>query len=133
MTEATFRTQQTPEGTIVAVHGDIDLSNAHDLSDAVYDAITSRSATTNLATNDRSDPARESPSRVWIDLTHTTYLDSAGINTLAALNRDLTAPSHPTLGVIAPAGSIARRALEVVHFDRLMPLTDTTPPATEPS
>lgn len=124
MTDATFRTQRTPEATIVAVHGEIDLSNAHELSDAVHNAINAATS----ADTDAAPPLHEA----WIDLTHTTYLDSAGINALAALNRDLSAQTHPTLGIIAPADSIARRVLDLVHFDRLMPLTDTAPPTTKP-
>jgi len=108
---ATFQTEKTGDAVIVHVHGEIDLSNAAELSAAV-----TRTAAT----------GQSPPERVWVDLREVSYFDSAGLNTLFALNENLRAAGR-SLGVVAPQRHHARRVLDLVQADRVMPVTETIP------
>ncbi|MDF5753764.1 STAS domain-containing protein [Spongiactinospora sp. TRM90649] len=88
----------------LAVHGELDASNTVELHDAV---------------------SRAGPGHGFcvIDLTRATYLDSAGINTLFRLHRELTRAGI-RLHLVAPTGSCPRYALNLVCAHDVMPVHD---------
>ena len=108
---AAFRIERTDDEVIVHVHGQIDLSSADELSSAVTRAIST------------GQPA---PEHVWVDLSEVSFFDSAGVNALFALNKDLRAFGLQ-LGVVAPKSSQARVVLDIVQLARLMPLREANP------
>jgi anti-anti-sigma factor len=81
---------------IARVHGDIDSSNAADIMTPLAD---------------------EAPSQTLvIDLSDVQYIDSAGMAALDGLR------AKTQLYIIAPRSSIARRALQIVGLDQLVPV-----------
>ena len=85
---------------VVTLVGEVDLSNAADLERRMFSAIT------NLVTT------------VSVDLTGTDYIDSAGLRVLFALAARLRV-LQIELDVVAPRGSLARRAVELSGLDTL--------------
>lgn len=83
---------------IVAPVGDVDLTNAEDLRNAVLAAMT----------NDRAV--------VVVDLTRTDYLDSAGIRALFSVARRLEERRRQFALVASPRSHI-RRLLGIVDFE----------------
>ncbi|HJP65099.1 MAG TPA: STAS domain-containing protein [Actinomycetota bacterium] len=98
---ASITVEDHDDGSVIHVRGEIDLSNASRLSDAIERSIS------NEATS------------VTIDLTETTYLDSAGIQLLFTLATRLgTRRRH--LAVIAPEGGVVRGVLDVTGVPQVM-------------
>jgi anti-anti-sigma factor len=90
-------------GTLVELFGEVDLANVEEVSRALRTAI------------DRADGP------VLVDLSQTTYLDSAGIRLLfEAVRRSHGAGT--TLRLVVPPASLLRRALDVVDLQRFVPL-----------
>src|SRR5262245_42003711 len=75
---------------IAAVEGEVDASNAALVRDRVSGLLTNRSRA------------------LVVDLTRTSYLDSAGINLLFALAADLAVRQQQLHLVVPPASPIAR-------------------------
>ncbi|GLW08279.1 hypothetical protein Misp01_34090 [Microtetraspora sp. NBRC 13810] len=88
----------------LAVHGEIDASNTAALHDAISDVV--RGGRTCV-----------------VDLSQTSYLDSAGINTLFRVHRHLDQLGI-RLHLVAPVGSCARYALNLVCAHRIIPIHD---------
>lgn len=88
---------------VVTLVGEVDLSNAAELERRMFSAIT------NLVTT------------VSVDLTGTDYIDSAGLRVLFALAARLRV-LQIELDLVAPPGSLARRAVELSGLDTLAPL-----------
>ncbi|GAA5067366.1 anti-sigma B factor antagonist [Thermocatellispora tengchongensis] len=103
-----FVTHATGEHAELAVHGEIDASNTALLHDAIQQAVHGGRAV------------------LVIDLTAITYLDSAGINTLFRIHRDLTR-TGVELHLVAPVGCCSRYALNLVCAQRLVPIHDSRP------
>ena len=84
---------------VVTIDGEIDASNARDLGERLRGSLTNQSHD------------------LVIDLTETTYIDSAGVNLLFALDLELTARRQRLLLVIRPGSSLARVAA-ITGLDR---------------
>ena len=87
---------------LVHIRGEVDISNAREVTAAVEAAIPN------------GHP------RVAIDLTETTYLDSAGVQLLFVLADRLRVRRHE-LRLIVPAGSPIRAVLELTTLPKLIP------------
>jgi anti-anti-sigma factor len=86
------------EVTVAAVEGEVDASNAPELGDRLRATLTNRSMA------------------LVVDLSATTYLDSAGINLMFALAADLGERQQRLLLVVPPAAPIAR-AIAITGLD----------------
>ena len=88
---------------VAAVNGEIDGSNAADLRLALADRLPSTA------------------SALVLDLSETSYLDSAGIHTLFELGRRLSA-RRQSLRLVVPADAPMRRVLELCAVDAIAPM-----------
>jgi anti-anti-sigma factor len=99
------RVEGERQGTLclVRVHGEIDLSNAHEVSSEIGLVM--------------GQDAR------WlvVDLSNITYLDSSGVALLLRLAERLRARRRH-LHLVAPRGSPVRRVLEFTGLPRVIPL-----------
>jgi anti-anti-sigma factor len=93
------------QGTLclVRVHGEVDLSNAQEVSAAIGNAM--------------GQEAR----RLVVDLSDITYLDSAGVALLLRLAERLRARRRQ-LYLVVPRGSPVRRVLDFTGLPRVIPL-----------
>jgi len=82
--------QQQGDVPIAAVEGEIDASNATEIRDRIRALLTNRSRA------------------LIVDLTRTTYVDSAGINLLFALGTELAERQQELHLVVPPSAPIAR-------------------------
>lgn len=94
--------------TRVTVTGDIDLASAADLRERLGPAL---------------EDAAGHAEGLLLDLCGVGYLDSSGLRLLAAMARDL----GDTLVVVAPAGTAARRVLEVSHLTDHLTVAESPP------
>lgn len=99
------RVEGEQQGTIclVRVHGEIDLSNAHEVSSEIGFAM--------------GQEAR----RLVVDLSDITYLDSAGVALLLRLAERLRSRRRE-LQLVVPRGSPVRRVLDFTGLPRVIPL-----------
>ena len=88
---------------LVRVHGEIDLSNAHEVSAEIGSLV--------------GPDAR----LLVVDLSDVTYLDSAGVALLLRLAERLRARRRQ-LHLVAPRGSPVRRVLDFTGLPRVIPL-----------
>jgi len=93
-----------------SIHGEIDASNVAEVGVALRALVSNQSA------------------QLVIDLTETTYLDSAGINLLFALGDELRSRQLTLRLVIAPKTPIARM-LGITGLDKVYPTYPTLPEA----
>jgi anti-anti-sigma factor len=91
--------EETGEVALVALEGEIDASTARDVAQRLRGALSNRS----LA--------------LVVDLDATTYIDSAGINALFALDVELRQRRQQLHLVIRPGSAVARVAA-IVGLDR---------------
>ena len=91
--------EETGEVALLALEGEIDASNARDVAQRWRGALTNRSHA------------------LVVDLDATTYIDSAGINELFALDAELRQRRQQLLLVIRPGSAVARVAA-IVGLDR---------------
>jgi anti-sigma B factor antagonist len=82
--------EQVGDVTVVAIDGEIDASNARDVGERLRSALTNHSHA------------------LVVDLGQTTYIDSAGINVLFALDLELRQRRQHLHLVVRPASPIAR-------------------------
>jgi anti-sigma B factor antagonist len=94
--------QHAGEVPIAAVEGEVDASNAAQISDRVSTLLTNRSQA------------------LVIDLTRTTYLDSVGINLLFALGEAMAVRQQDLHLVIPPSSPIAR-TIAITGLDATVP------------
>ena len=99
------RVEGEQQGTLclVRVHGEIDLSNAHEVSSAIGIAVG------------------QDASGIVVDLSDITYLDSAGVALLLRLAERLRARRRQ-LHLVVPRGSPVRRVLDFTGLPRVIPL-----------
>ena len=99
------RVEGEQQGTLclVRVHGEIDLSNAHEVFSAIGMVM--------------GQEAR----RLVVDLSGTTYLDSAGVALLLRLAERLRSRRRQ-LHLVVPRGSPVRRVLDFTGLPRVIPL-----------
>jgi anti-anti-sigma factor len=88
--------------SIATIEGEIDSSNVQEVGERLRSLLTNR------------DTA------LVVDLTPTTYLDSAGINLLFELSSELT-DRQQTLRLVVPAGSPILRMLTIAGLLEAMP------------
>jgi anti-anti-sigma factor len=88
---------------LIRVHGEIDLSNAHEVSSEIGTVM--------------GQEAR----RLVVDLSDITYLDSAGVALLLRLAERLRARRRQ-LHLVVPRGSPVRRVLDFTGLPRVIPL-----------
>ncbi len=93
------------EVRVVRVTGEIDLSNARDVMDAIGRAVT--------------HDARS----VVVDLSDTTYLDSAGIAMIFRLAERLSC-SRQELRLVVPADAPIRAVLALTNVPEVIPVLD---------
>jgi anti-sigma B factor antagonist len=94
--------QSAGEVPIAAVEGEIDASNAAQIRDRVGALLTNQSRA------------------LIVDLTRTSYLDSAGINLLFALGAAL-AVRQQELHVVVPPSSPIARTIAITGLDATVP------------
>jgi anti-sigma B factor antagonist len=100
---AEFDFEERGSVLVATVRGEIDGSNASELRLALGDRLPSTA------------------SALVLDLTDTTYLDSAGIHTLFELGRRLAA-RRQALRLVVPADAPMRRVLELCAVDAVAPM-----------
>jgi anti-anti-sigma factor len=93
---------ETGGDAVAYVHGEIDISNTEEISKALEAATEGRRR------------------RCFVDLSHTTYLDSSGIRILFALAARLRT-RRQELHVIVPENAPTRRVLELTDLPRMIP------------
>ena len=87
---------------VAAVDGEVDASNVADVAAALRQLVTNRS------------------NELVVDLSPTSYLDSAGINLLFALGDELRS-RQLTLRIVIGAASPVARMLAITGLDRVYP------------
>lgn len=107
MTDLARVEASTIDGTpVVCVRGEIDLSNAADVRDAIGAAVPDAAAA------------------VVVDLSRTTYLDSAGISMLFRLAERL-GRSRQELRLVVPPDAPIRAVIRLTNLDRVIPVLDS--------
>ena len=102
---ARIETSHRPEATVIRVVGEVDISNARTLRDAIVAAI----------------PAEAS--LVVIDLGDTAYLDSTGIEMLFRL-AELLRTRRQELRLVVPPGATVRTVVELTKVGQVIPVDD---------
>lgn len=105
---AQVEAQRLGGAQLVRVSGEIDLSNAHDIMNAVAGA------------------APDDASLVILDLSDTAYLDSSAIAMLFRLAERLRY-RRQDLRVVVPADAPIRAVLELTDLPHVIPLDDAIP------
>ena len=95
---------------VARVEGEVDASNSAELGIRLRDLVSNRSV------------------GLIVDLTATTYLDSAGINLLFAIGDELVARQQRLRLVVEPTSPIARM-LAITSLDQVHPVHDSVPAA----
>jgi anti-anti-sigma factor len=94
------------EVPVARLEGEVDASNVHEMGERLRSLLTNRS----LA--------------LVVDLTATTYLDSAGLNLLFALGEELRGRQQ-RLGLVIADGSPIARMVALVGLDKSVPVHST--------
>ena len=110
---ARLETRRLGETQLVSISGEVDLSNARPLLDAVAAAVPDDAAL------------------LVLDLAATTYLDSAGIAALFRLAERLRI-RRQDLRLVVPPDSAIRAVLRLTHLDHVIQVDDTPPEAPAP-
>lgn len=110
---ARLRDEVRGDLSIAAVEGEIDASNAGELGESLRALLSNESSV------------------LVIDLTATTYLDSAGLNLLFALDGELRGRQQE-LRLVVPAGSPLTRTLAITGLDRAVKTAATREAALSP-
>ncbi|MDV3296864.1 MAG: STAS domain-containing protein [Brachybacterium paraconglomeratum] len=111
---ASVQGQQLSDVRLVRVRGEIDLSNAQEVMDAISAAIP------------------HDAGRVVLDLGATTYLDSTGISMVFRLAERL-AHRRQGLRLVVPPASTIRAVLELADVPRVVPMEPTVDDACRPT
>jgi anti-sigma B factor antagonist len=98
--------QRGDDMSIAAIEGEIDASNVHEVGERLRTLVTNRSTA------------------LVVDLTDTTYLDSAGINMLFELSGELT-NRQQRLRLVVPASTPVLRMLEIAGLVGAIPVHET--------
>jgi anti-sigma B factor antagonist len=94
--------EEADDVPIVSIEGEIDVSNANEVAGRLRRAVTNRSRA------------------LIVDLAETTYIDSAGLNLLFELGRELHERQLELHMVVVPASPIAR-VIAIVGLDAAHP------------
>jgi anti-anti-sigma factor len=104
--------EQQGETAIAAIDGEVDASNAREIGERLHASATNRTHA------------------LVVDLSRTTYLDSAGINLLFELDLELR-QRRQELHVVVPPSSPVARTLTITGFDVAVPTHGTREVALE--
>jgi anti-anti-sigma factor len=102
---ARVRTHRDGATQLVQVTGEVDLSNARDILDAVGHSVP------------------DDATRIVLDLSGTTYIDSAGIATLFRLSERLH-HRRQELRLVVPQTSPIRAVIELTRLSQVIPVDD---------
>ncbi|HEY3209307.1 MAG TPA: STAS domain-containing protein [Actinomycetota bacterium] len=102
---ASLEAEQRGSWLLLRIRGEVDISNAHQLSAAIEAAVPNGTP------------------RIVVDLTHTAYLDSAGVKLLVQLSDRLRARRRE-LRLVVPRNAPIRAVLELTGLPRLVHLVD---------
>ena len=106
--------EQRGEVSIAAIEGEVDASNAAELGDGLRALLTNQSTL------------------LVVDLSETTYLDSAGLNLLFALDGELSGRLQQ-LRLVVPARSPLGRTLAITGLNRAISTHATRDAALSPA
>lgn len=106
--------EQSGEISIAAIEGEVDASNAAELGDGLRALLTNESAI------------------LVVDLSETTYLDSAGLNLLFTLDGELSGRLQE-LRLVVPEGSPLGRTLSITGLDSTISTHATRDAALSPA
>ncbi len=102
---ASIEAEQKGSWFLLRLHGEIDISNARELAAAIEAAVPNGTPT------------------IAVDLTHVSYLDSAGVKLLMQLADRLRARRR-VLRLVVPENAPIRAVLELTGLPGLVPLED---------
>ncbi len=102
---ASIDAEQRSSWFLLHIGGEIDISNARELSAAIEAAVP------------------DDAPRILVDLSHTTYLDSAGVKLLLQL-ADRLRLRRRELRLVVPENAPIRAVLELTGLPHLVPLED---------
>lgn len=91
---------------VAHVAGELDLSNVHDIGDALSEAVTSRTA------------------GLVLDLSELTHLDSAGVRMIFSLRHQLVT-ARQKLTAVVPEGAAIREVLDLAAVPAAVPVFAT--------
>ena len=99
------RLEVEPRGAelVASIHGEVDMSNAQELLDGIERALPNEDVV------------------LVVDLTHTTYLDSAGVQLLFTLASRLRTRRR-RMKVVVPESSHVRTVLEITAVSQVIPV-----------
>jgi len=103
---ATITHERHGDVPVVTITGEIDASNSSEVAARLYAAMSNRSTA------------------LVVDLTPTTYIDSAGINVLFEVSHNLSERQQQLHLVIAPDSPVARM-LAIVGLNATVPTHET--------
>jgi anti-anti-sigma factor len=98
---------------LVGITGELDLSNARELTDALAHAVP------------------DDVTLVVVDLSDTTYLDSGGIAAFFRLSQRLR-DRRQELRLVVPDASPIRAVIELTRLSHVVPVDESAPEALEP-
>jgi anti-anti-sigma factor len=98
------------EVPVARLHGEVDASNVKEIGDRLRSLLSNRSVA------------------MVVDLSQTTYLDSAGINLLFALGEEMRGRQQRLGLVVAEASPIARM-IDLTGLNQSVPVHQTLPDA----
>jgi anti-anti-sigma factor len=107
---ATLEEEWHEDVPVARVHGELDASNVAEMGDRLRAMLSNRSL------------------GIVVDLSGTTYLDSAGINVLFALAEEMRGHQQ-RLGLVVGERSPIARVVSLTGLDRLIPVRPTRPEA----
>ena len=111
---ARVRTQRDGATQLVRISGEVDLSNARDVIDAVAHGVP------------------DDVTLIVLDLTDTTYVDSAAIATLFRLSERLR-DRRQDLRLVVPQASPIRAVVELTRLSQVIPVDEVAPAGAEGS
>jgi anti-anti-sigma factor len=98
------------EVPVARLHGEVDASNVKEIGDRLRSLLSNRSVA------------------LVVDLSQTTYLDSAGINLLFALGEEMRGRQQ-RLGLVVADTSPIARMIALTGLDQAIPVRPTLPDA----
>lgn len=106
MTEAELTVEPHHEGPVLAISGDVDLSSADRIREAIVAAVP------------------HDANGIVIDLTKTTYLDSTGVRLLFELAERMQGRRQRLVLVVSEA-ALVRRVVVLTKLDDAVPMVET--------
>ena len=105
----TVAREDRPQGTVLSVHGDLDIATVKTLRAQVEDVV------------------RSGTSRLCLDLSPTTFIDSTGCRELVRAARSGSASGTAVELLVPPENWRVRRVVDFMQFGALLPVHDEAP------